>query len=246
MRIPFLAAILTLTAAPALAQGPFEGCGTIIQGVTCPRLFQADAGGIWLLSNIGSAQVGDRVRVVGTLDPTCITICQQGGCILNNTIGPCEVCNCQPSCDGSGTFGPCPCNVQGAPGHGCPNSLNPQGALLAVSGNSFLSNDTVRLSGSGMPDAPVLYFQADQGLAVPVPFGDGTRCAGGTLVRLWTRTNVGGVSQIPGPGDVPLSVRGLVGAPATREYQAWYRNAASFCTPDTFNLTNGVVVVWGA
>ena len=27
-------------------------------------------------------------------------------------------------------------------------------------------------------------------------------------------------------------------------YQVWYRNAASFCTPSTFNLTNGVLVTW--
>jgi hypothetical protein len=24
----------------------------------------------------------------------------------------------------------------------------------------------------------------------------------------------------------------------------WYRNAASFCTVDTFNLSNGVSVTW--
>jgi len=34
------------------------------------------------------------------------------------------------------------------------------------------------------------------------------------------------------------------GAGAIRVYQAWYRNAASFCTVSTFNLTNGLEVVW--
>jgi hypothetical protein len=29
-----------------------------------------------------------------------------------------------------------------------------------------------------------------------------------------------------------------------RSYQAWYRNAAAFCTPSTFNLTNGYSVTW--
>jgi hypothetical protein len=27
-------------------------------------------------------------------------------------------------------------------------------------------------------------------------------------------------------------------------YQLWYRNAAAFCTPSTFNLTNGLDVTW--
>jgi hypothetical protein len=29
-----------------------------------------------------------------------------------------------------------------------------------------------------------------------------------------------------------------------RNYQAWYRNAAVFCSPSTFNLTNGYQVTW--
>ena len=41
-------------------------------------------------------------------------------------------------------------------------------------------------------------------------FGDGLRCAGGTVVRLATKTNVGGASQYPDVGDPPLSVQGGV------------------------------------
>lgn len=49
----------------------------------------------------------------------------------------------------------------------------------------------------------------------------------------------------PTGGDPLISVRGLVPvAGATRFYQAWYRNAAVFCTSSTFNLTNGLQVVW--
>ncbi|MEY2806172.1 MAG: hypothetical protein RIR65_589, partial [Planctomycetota bacterium] len=32
--------------------------------------------------------------------------------------------------------------------------------------------------------------------------------------------------------------------PGTRTYQAWYRNAAAFCTPSGFNLGNGLEIVW--
>jgi hypothetical protein len=79
-------------------------------------------------------------------------------------------------------------------------------------------------------------------------FGDGLRCASGSVVRLATRTNdATGSSGYGGPlGDTPVSVRGQVPAGgATRDYQAWYRNAAPFCTPSTFNLTSGLEIVWG-
>jgi len=29
-----------------------------------------------------------------------------------------------------------------------------------------------------------------------------------------------------------------------RYYQIWYRDAAAFCTSNTFNLTNGLEVIW--
>jgi len=35
-----------------------------------------------------------------------------------------------------------------------------------------------------------------------------------------------------------------VAAAGTRTYQVWYRNAAAFCLPETFNLTNGVEATW--
>jgi hypothetical protein len=41
-----------------------------------------------------------------------------------------------------------------------------------------------------------------------------------------------------------VSVRGLVATPGTRNYQVWYRNAAAFCAPSTFNLTNGLSLTW--
>jgi hypothetical protein len=64
-------------------------------------------------------------------------------------------------------------------------------------------------------------------------------------VRLGVKTNVNGSSHYPGVGDPPAPVGGqLPPAGGLRAYQVWYRNAASFCTPDTFNLTNGLAVTW--
>jgi hypothetical protein len=147
-----------------------------------------------------------------------------------------------PYCFGDGTGTPCPCGNAGAPGNGCAHSLDANGANLSASGIPSLASDTVVLLGTGMPDSTCLYFQGTTSIAAV--FGDGLRCAAGTVVRLGTKLNAGGASQFPGPGDPSISAQGLIGAPGIRVYQVWYRNAAAFCTPSTFNLTNGVEASW--
>jgi hypothetical protein len=147
--------------------------------------------------------------------------------------------------DGSGTA--CPCGNASAVGEGvgCLHSFGMGGKLRAF-GNASLASDTLVLQGSQMPNANVLYFQGtgQQAGGAGALFGDGLRCAAGTLVRLRTLTNSGGGSQYPGAGHPAISVAGNVVSPGTRNYQAWFRNSAAFCTPDGWNLTNGVSVVW--
>ncbi len=149
--------------------------------------------------------------------------------------------------DGSGTACPCGNTAPAGSGRGCLNSTG-VGGLLATTGAPTVSADSLVLQGSGMPaSASVLYFQGTTQSAggAGVVFGDGKRCAAGTVVRLGTKTNSGGASSYPAAGDPSISVRGLVpGAGGTRTYQAWYRNTASFCTVDGFNLTNGLSVTW--
>jgi hypothetical protein len=149
-------------------------------------------------------------------------------------------------CFGDGSATPCPCGNAGAPGRGCANSVNAPGARLLVAGNPSVGADSLVLLGDGMPNAPALYFQgtAQQNGGLGVVFGDGLRCAGGMLVRLGTKTNSNGASAHPGPGDIAISVAGNLSAGDLRTYQVWYRNAAAFCTGDTFNLSNGVQVTW--
>ncbi|MFO1010988.1 MAG: hypothetical protein U1F29_13060 [Planctomycetota bacterium] len=154
-----------------------------------------------------------------------------------------------PFCFGDGVdvahTTPCPCANVGAVGHGCANSVNASGALLDASGE--VAADTVVLAGSGMPaTVACIYLQGDA-LADTV-FGDGVRCAGGTLLRLRTKVNVGGASSFPDSVEtVTLSQRGGVtlGSGVTRHYQAYYRNSAAlFCPPETFNVSNGYSIVW--
>jgi hypothetical protein len=122
----------------------------------------------------------------------------------------------------------------------------PVGEELRAMGASSLANDTLSLEGSQMPNSSCLYFQGtiQQNGGNGVAFGDGKRCAGGVVIRLGTKTNVGGASTYPEVGNPSVSVKGAVTSPGTRTYQAWYRNAAAFCTPSTFNLTNGIEITW--
>ncbi len=147
-----------------------------------------------------------------------------------------------PYCFGDGSGTACPCTNSGAPGNGCASSVNAAGANLRATGSPSLSGDTIALLASGMPSSTCLFFQGTT--SIGAQFGDGLRCAGGTIIRLGTRQITGGAAQYPVAGDPPVSVRGQVAAPGNRTYQVWYRNAATFCTPDPFNLTNGVSIGW--
>src|SRR5207237_7863800 len=97
-----------------------------------------------------------------------------------------------------------------------------------------------------MTNGSALYFQGTTRVngGTGAVFGDGLRCAGGSVVRLAIESNTGGASGYPRANEPHVSVKGLVTAPSTRVYQVWFRDAQSFCTPSTFDLTNAVEIVW--
>ncbi len=245
-------AALSLFASRSAAQ-TFDGCGTLVQGVTCV-LFAPDTGGLYVLANLGGFPVGSHVQVHGTIDPSCITICQQGnGCIQQNTIQPCSPGT--PFCIPLVAAIACPCSNPGAGGAGCSNSQpGSQGALLSASGST--SPDSVALTAQSMlPTALCIFLQGDAQVAGGVVFGDGVRCAGGQLLRLAIKNANGGTAIFPSPagGDPTISARSAqLGAPiapnSDRFYQTYYRDpSATFCPApqgSTYNITNGVIVHW--
>jgi hypothetical protein len=88
----------------------------------------------------------------------------------------------------------------------------------------------------------MLFFQGHNAIAGGngVPFGDGLRCAGGSVVRL-------GVEGIDTSGDAALTGtvqdNGGGGVPGeSRTYQGWYRDPAGSPCGYTFNLSNGIEV----
>ncbi|MCY2961021.1 MAG: hypothetical protein NTY35_12730 [Planctomycetota bacterium] len=156
-----------------------------------------------------------------------------------------------PFCLGDGISATnCPCSNTSTTGleAGCVNSTG-SAARLAASGLPDVSSDSLVLSGIGMPpNSSCLYFQgsAKQSSGLGSVFGDGLRCASGTVIRLATRTNsASGTSSYPGLFDVPISVKGNLSIfGGTRYYQCWYRNASLFCTSATFNVSNGYQIDW--
>ncbi len=149
-------------------------------------------------------------------------------------------------CSGDGTATPCPCGNIGQSYNGCPNSVTAAGARLTATGNPSLAQDTLVLQGSSMTNGTVLYFQGTSRMngGLGTVFGDGLRCAGGSLIRLGATTNVGGASVFPAAGQPAIHIQGQIASPGTRTYQTWYRNVANYCTSAPFNLSNGYEIGW--
>jgi len=149
-----------------------------------------------------------------------------------------------------GTAAACPCANAGQPHAGCENSFGTGGGRLVSEGIASVANDTLALNASGLPaTVSTLFFQGTSQVANGLGgvFGDGLRCAAGVTIRLGIRNSSSGWACYGegNPGDTPISVRGMVPAGGgQRHYQAWYRNAATFCSGFTFNLTNGLTVNW--
>ncbi len=166
-----------------------------------------------------------------------VTVVSDGGagCIVEAIPQPVGT----PFCFGDGTGAACPCGNVGGSGRGCGNGAFPEGARLEATGD--LDAVSLALSG-GTPGQPMLFFQGHNAIngGSGVPFGDGLRCAGGSVVRL-------GVEGIDGTGEATLTGtvqdNGGGGAPGeSRTYQGWYRDPAGSPCGFTFNLSNGVAV----
>lgn len=153
-------------------------------------------------------------------------------------------------CHGDGTLPtPCPCGNTGAGGRGCANSTGSGGGHLEAAGTT--NPDSVHLLAWGLgPNAFALFLQGDATNAMGATFGDGVRCVGGNLKRLFSKTASGGAVRAPAVGDMSVSARsaarGDVLAPgATRFYYVYYRDPnVSFCPGATFNVTNVARVNW--
>ena len=125
----------------------------------------------------------------------------------------------------------------------------PGGAFLRPTGPAGASDlsDGLRLIATDVT-GPGLFFQSNGLSGMPIAFGDGLLCATESVIRLGVVFPVAGVAIYPG-GLTALPIH-LAGAPISpgdvKYYQCWYRSLPPLCTTaQYFNLTQGVMVIWG-
>ncbi len=148
-------------------------------------------------------------------------------------------------CSGDGNGTACPCGNTGNPGHGCANRVFSQGAELTATGQSpSISGASVQLRVSRTtPSQTGLFFQGTLAVngGAGVAFGDGLRCAGGTVTRLQVRTaSVLGIAAT----NIDVAAVGGVSAGQTRRYQWWYRDPGASPCATEFNTSNGLEITW--
>ncbi len=153
-----------------------------------------------------------------------------------------------PFCFGDGLGTPCPCgNDSTTSDGGCLNSSG-LGAQLVGAGIADVAGDTLTLTGTNMiPGQASLLFQGNSQVnsGIGVTFGDGLRCAGGSVKRLALLIpDLEGSASYPGPSDLELSVRGGVLSGDTSFYQLWYRDTIGGPCGQGFNLSNAYEVSW--
>jgi hypothetical protein len=160
---------------------------------------------------------------------------------------------CDPGA--SGVIG-CPCaNPPSGSGRGCNNSSATGGASIQGAGSTTLSNPTLAFTTAGeKPTATTILLQGTSPIAAGTVFGQGVRCVGGTLKRLYVRAAVGGSVTLPnfGLGDLDIPTRSAnlgdpISAGQSRWYMAYYRDPIVLggCSAlSTFNSTSAAAVAW--
>jgi Tol biopolymer transport system component len=150
----------------------------------------------------------------------------------------------------------CPCfNPPSGSGHGCNNSAATGGAVLTASGIAYLSMDSLVFTTSGeKPVALSIVLQGNALLSSGLVYGQGVRCAGGTLKRLFNKIASAGSITAPdfGAGDPTVSARSAAkGDPIlpgqSRWYLVYYRDPTVLggCSASsTFNTTQTGHVSW--
>jgi Tol biopolymer transport system component len=161
--------------------------------------------------------------------------------------------SCEP---GVGSVMACPCsNPPASAGRGCDNSSSTGGAVLQAAGIAYLSMDNLVFTTAGeKPSATSIVLQGNAAMASGLAFGQGVRCVGGLLKRLYTKSASAGSITAPnfGLGDPSVSARSavlgdVISAGESRWYLVYYRDPVVLggCTnADTFNSTQTGRVDW--
>jgi Tol biopolymer transport system component len=168
--------------------------------------------------------------------------------------GPDFASLCDP---GAGSVIACPCgNAPSGPARGCENSAHTGGAELTAQGGTFLSSDSLYFEVQGEPASALsLLLQGTTSIASGAVYGQGVRCVGGSIRRLYTTSAESSSVLVPdfAAGDAPISARSsamgdVIRSGEQRWYQVVYRDPIELggCPgSSTFNATQAGLVTWG-
>jgi hypothetical protein len=150
----------------------------------------------------------------------------------------------------------CPCqNPPAGSGRGCDNSSSTGGASLSAAGGTHLSSDGLVFTTSGQkPATASMLLQGTTAIPGGAVYGQGVRCVGGAVRRLFSKSAAGGSVTVPdfSAGDPPVSVQSAalgdtIQAGQSRWYFIVYRDGIVLggCPPaSNFNTTQTVRVTW--
>lgn len=165
--------------------------------------------------------------------------------------------NCAPSaplttsCDGTAAL--CPCgNPATGPGRGCNNSAASGGSNLSSTGTMSLGADTLSITASNMRVSGTCILLQGTSLIAPTTFGQGLRCVGGTLKRLYVKAYSAGTITLPQVGDPSISAKSAllgdtIASGSSRSYLVYYRDPTVLggCpATSTFNASNTGTGTW--
>jgi hypothetical protein len=149
----------------------------------------------------------------------------------------------QAYCFGDGTAAPCPCLNTGGSEEGCANSSGVGAKLTASGTTSALADDLLYVASGLVPNEPALLFAGHNQLGggQGLSFGDGLRCAGGSIIRISTQ-----VASATGDATFPTGLAASLGAVAgdVRNFQVWYGDSTGSACGAGFNLSHGVSVTY--
>lgn len=141
----------------------------------------------------------------------------------------------------------CPCGANGNPGEGCANTGGLGGATLTVSGDAYLTDETLQFDIVGVPGTKpgILLRAANQAVGgLGAPIGDGLLCVFGSMARSQVQLTFGGATTFSDFKGSPFADWSF-GAGVPTNYQFWYRDIGNTCSGWGFNLSNAWTVTWG-
>jgi hypothetical protein len=180
-----------------------------------------------------------------------VTFSDTTGCVLTVQLATPPYTNfCDPGYNGALA---CPCSNQSVfTGRGCDNSAATGGASIHASGSPSLSADTLGFVTAGEKPTATSILLSGTTRSNGLAFGQGVRCAGGVLKRLYVAAASGGSVTLPAVGNLSVSARHAalndpIVAGDHRYYMVYYRDPSvlgSCGATATFNGTDSVDVSW--